>query len=90
MKSNYLQISIRVIISIALFTALWANEVQDITIHKKSNGTLVRIVTSKVMDMENLAGWIGQKNWFYVTFNASYLNPSAMDYLSYHLSLIWR
>lgn len=88
MKSNYLQISIRIIISIALFTALWANEVQDITIHKKSNGTLVRIVTSKVMDMENLAGWIGQKNWFYVTFNASYLNPSAMDYLSYESPVV--
>ena len=88
MKFNFSQISIRVIISIVLFTVLRANEVQDITIHKKSNGTLVRIVTSKVMDIENLAGWIGQENWFYVTLNASYLNPSAMDYLSYESPII--
>jgi len=60
-------------------TTLYANEIQLITTHKKSNGTLLRIVTSYVMDIENVAGWIGQENWFYVTLNSTSINESSMD-----------
>ena len=88
MKLSFTQISIRLIFSIALFTSLQANEVQDITIHKKSNGTLLRIVTSNVMEIENLAGWVGRENWFYVTLNAAYLNPAVMDYLTFEPPVI--
>ena len=88
MKLSFTHISIRLIFSIVLFTSLQANEVQDITIHKKSNGTLLRIVTSNVMEIENLAGWVGRENWFYVTLNAAYLNPAVMDYLTFEPPVI--
>ena len=45
------------------------NEIQLVTTHKKSNGTLLRIVTKNTMDIEDVAGWAGQENWFYLTFN---------------------
>ena len=88
MKLSFTHISIRLIFSIVLFTSLQATEVQDITIHKKSNGTLLRIVTSNVMEIENLAGWVGRENWFYVTLNAAYLNPAVMDYLTFEPPVI--
>ena len=33
------------------------NEIQLVTTHKKSNGTLLRIVTSRIMDIQDIAGW---------------------------------
>ena len=60
-------------------STLHANEIQLITTHKKSNGTLLRIVTSHVMDIGNIAGWVGQENWFYVTLNSTSFNESSMD-----------
>ena len=41
---------------------VWSSQVQLITSHQKSNGTLLRIVTSSVMDLDNIAGWVGQEN----------------------------
>lgn len=66
----------------------WSNQVQVITTHKKSNGTLLRIVTSSVLDIENIAGWSGQENWFYVTLNGTRLNPSTVDYIAFEPPLI--
>ena len=60
---------------------LIATQVQLITTHKKSNGTLLRIVTSSTVDIDNIAGWSGQENWFYVTLNGTYLSPKAMEYI---------
>ena len=54
-----------------------------ITMHKKSNGTLLRIVASSVIDIENIAGWSGQENWFYITINGTYLSPSAVEYIEF-------
>tara|TARA_Y100000591_G_scaffold312289_1_gene316621 strand:- start:6157 stop:7608 length:1452 start_codon:yes stop_codon:yes gene_type:complete len=60
---------------------LIATQVQLITTHKKSNGTLLRIVTSSTVDIDNIAGWSGQENWFYVTLNGTYLSPKVMEYI---------
>lgn len=67
---------------------IWASQVQLITSHKKSNGTLLRIVTSSVLDIDNIAGWSGQQNWFYVTLNGTYLSPSAIEYIEFEPPLI--
>ena len=67
---------------------LWSNQVQLITTHKKSNGTLLRIVTSAVMDIENIAGWSGQENWFYITLNGTYLSPSSVEYIEFEPPLM--
>ncbi len=81
MRSKTIRVLNQILISLFIVSVINANEVQDVTIHKKSNGTLLRIVTSEVMNINNLAGWVGQENWFYVTLNATLLDPSAMDYL---------
>lgn len=67
---------------------LWSNQVQLITTHKKSNGTLLRIVTSDVMDIDNIAGWSGQENWFYITLNGTYLSPSSVEYIEFEPPLM--
>ena len=81
MRSKTIRVLNQILIGLFIVSVINANEVQDVTIHKKSNGTLLRIVTSEVMNINNLAGWVGQENWFYVTLNATLLDPSAMDYL---------
>ena len=67
---------------------VWSSQVQLITSHQKSNGTLLRIVTSSVMDLDNIAGRVGQANWFYVTLNGTYLSPSAVEYIEFEPPLI--
>lgn len=67
---------------------LWSNQVQLISTHKKSNGTLLRIVTSAVIDIENIAGWSGQENWFYITLNGTYLSPSSVEYIEFEPPLM--
>jgi len=74
------------LISNSLFSM--RNEIQLITTHKKSNGTLLRIVTSKIMDIQDIAGWNGQENWFYLTFNNTTLDPSSMDYIVFEPPLM--
>ena len=69
-------------------SVVWSSQVQLLTSHKKSNGTLLRIVTSSVMDLDNIAGWVGQENWFYVTLNGTYLSPSAVEDIKFELPLI--
>ena len=73
-----------------LFTVLLSdilqatNEVQLITSHKKSNGTLLRIVTkNRIKGLDNLAGWIGNENWFYVTINNSRLSDKLGELIEY-------
>ena len=67
---------------------VWSSQVQLLTSHQISNGTLLRIVTSSVMDLDNIAGWVGQENWFYVTLNGTYLSPSAVEYIEFEPPLI--
>ncbi|MBL51508.1 MAG: hypothetical protein CMG57_06080 [Candidatus Marinimicrobia bacterium] len=71
----------RLYLLLVFCTSLTANKVQLITTHKKSNGTLLRIVTSQVMNIDNIAGWVGQENWFYVTLNAATLDLSSVEYI---------
>ena len=58
---------------------IFSTQVQLITAHKKSNGVLLRIVTNTIVDIENIAGWKGQENWFYLTLNGAYLSPKALE-----------
>ena len=67
---------------------IWSSQVQLITSHKKSNGTLLRFVTSSVLSLDNIAGWVGQENWFYVTLNGTYLSPSAVEYIEFEPPLV--
>ena len=60
----------------------FSTQVQLITAHKKSNGVLLRIVTNSIVDIENIAGWKGQENWFYLTLNGAYLSPKALEDLT--------
>ncbi len=69
-------------------SVVWSTQVQLITSHKKSNGTLLRIVTSSVLDIDDIAGWSGQENWFYVTLNGTYLSPSSVEYIEFEPPLI--
>ena len=69
-------------------SVVWSSQVQLLTSHQKSNGTLLRIVTSSVMDLDNIAGWVGQENWFYVTLNGTYLSPSAIEDIEFEPPLI--
>ena len=71
-KKQYLKISL--ILFLVSFSSLSSTQVQLITAHKKSNGVLLRIVTNSIVDIENIAGWKGQENWFYLTFNKTSLN----------------
>ncbi len=88
MKSKKLYLSARLGLLMVLVSALSANEVQLVTTHKKSNGTLLRIVTSQIMDIDNIAGWFGQENWFYVTLNATFLKESSLDYIEFQPPLL--
>tara|TARA_B100001248_G_scaffold26731_1_gene17540 strand:+ start:847 stop:2328 length:1482 start_codon:yes stop_codon:yes gene_type:complete len=67
---------------------IFSTQVQLITAHKKSNGVLLRIVTNSIIDIENIAGWKGQENWFYLTLNGSYLSPKALEELKFELPLL--
>ena len=46
-----------------------AHQVQLITHHEKTNGVLIRVVVSNVPEVKDIAGWVGQENWFYLTLN---------------------
>ena len=84
-KKRHIKIFGLILFSISI---AWSSQVQLITSHQKSNGTLLRIVTSSVMDLDNIAGWVGQENWFYVTLNGTYLSPSAVEYIEFEPPLI--
>ena len=65
-----------------------AHQVQLVTYHEKTNGVLIRIVVSNIPDVDNIAGWVGQENWFYLTLNGSYLSPKALEELSFESPLL--
>ena len=46
-----------------------AHKVQLVSYHQKTNGLLIRIVVNNVPKAGNIAGWVGQENWFYLTIN---------------------
>ena len=60
-------------IFILIFSSLLGNmnahQVQLVTHHEKTNGVLIRVVVSNVPEVDDIAGWVGQENWFYLTLN---------------------
>ena len=79
MRSKIRRLFNQVLIGLFIVSLINANDVQDVTIHKKSNGTLLRIVTSEVMNINNIAGWVGQENWFYITINGASITSSVIE-----------
>ena len=63
---------------------LLPNTVQMITTHNKSNGVLLRLVTeNKIKNLDDIAGWVGNENWFYVTLNNMRLSDKLPSYTEY-------
>ncbi len=46
-----------------------SNRIKELSYHKKSNGTLIRLRFTKLIDLEDITGWISTSNWFYLTLN---------------------
>ena len=64
-----------------LSASMSAHQVQLVTYHEKTNGVLIRIVVSNVPEVDNIAGWVGQENWFYLTLNESVFSEDVLDNL---------
>ena len=58
-----------------------AHQVQLVTHHEKTNGVLIRIVVSNVPKVDDIAGWVGQENWFYLTINKSVFAENVLETL---------
>ena len=58
-----------------------AHQVQLVTYHEKTNGMLIRIVVSNTPDVNNIAGWVGQENWFYLTLNEAVFAENVLENL---------
>ena len=89
MNFNRYRYSLVLLAVLFIADSVQANEVQLITSHKKNNGTLLRIVTSnRIKDLDNLAGWIGNENWFYVTLNNTRLSDKLGELIEYSSPVI--
>jgi len=58
-----------------------AHQVQLVTYHEKTNGVLIRVVVSNVPEVNNIAAWVGQENWFYLTLNESVFADNVLENL---------
>jgi len=58
-----------------------AHQVQLVTYHEKTNGILIRVVVSNVPEVNNIAAWVGQENWFYLTLNESAFADNVLENL---------
>ena len=59
-----------------------AHQVQLVTYHEKTNGVLIRIVVSSAPEVNNIAGWVGQENWFYLTLNEAVFAENVLENLN--------
>ena len=59
-----------------------AHQVQLVTYHEKANGVLIRIVVSSSPKVNNIAGWVGQENWFYLTLNEAVFAENVLENLN--------
>ena len=59
-----------------------AHQVQLVTYHEKTNGVLIRIVVSSAPAVNNIAGWVGQENWFYLTLNEAVFAENVLENLN--------
>ena len=58
-----------------------AHQVQLVTYHEKTNGVLIRVVVSNIPEIENIAAWVGQENWFYLTLNDAVFSENLLENL---------
>ena len=58
-----------------------AHQVQLVTYHEKTNGILIRVVVSNIPEVNNIAAWVGQENWFYLTLNESVFADNVLENL---------
>ena len=58
-----------------------AHQVQLVTHHEKTNGVLIRVVVSNVPEVDDIAGWVGQENWFYLTLNEAVFAENVLENL---------
>mgnify|MGYP000350558126 FL=1 len=72
-------------IFILIFSSLLGNmnahQVQLVTHHEKTNGVLIRVVVSNVPEVDDIAGWVGQENWFYLTLNEAVFAENVLENL---------
>ena len=76
-----MRISAFIFIFSILSASMSAHQVQLVTYHEKTNGVLIRIVVDNIPDVDNIAGWVGQENWFYLTLNKSVFGEDVLDNL---------
>ena len=58
-----------------------AHQIQLLTFHEKTNGVLIRIVVSNTPEVDNIAAWVGQENWFYLTLNEGVFAENVLENL---------
>ena len=72
-------------IFILIFSTLLGNmnahQIQLVTYHQKTNGVLIRVVVSNVPEVDNIAAWVGQENWFYLTLNEAVFAENVLEKL---------
>ena len=70
-------------IFILIFSTLLGNmnahQIQLVTYHQKTNGVLIRVVVSNIPEVDNIAAWVGQENWFYLTLNEAVFGESVLE-----------
>ena len=49
--------------------------------NSKLNGVLIRVVVSNVPEVKDIAGWVGQENWFYLTLNEAVFAEGVLENL---------
>ena len=79
-------------IFILIFSSLLGNmnahQVQLVTHHEKTNGVLIRVVVSNVPEVDDIAGWVGQENWFYLTLNEAVFAEGVLENLKASSSIL--
>ena len=68
-----------ILIISALLGNMNAHQIQLVTYHKKTNGVLIRVVVSNVPEANNIAAWVGQENWFYLTLNEAVFAENVLE-----------
>ena len=59
-----------IILSLFVMTLVFGapnNRIKELSYHKKSNGTLIRLRFTQLISLEDITGWISTSNWFYLT-----------------------
>jgi len=66
-----------IILSLFVMTLVFGasnNRIKELSYHKKSNGTLIRLRFTQLISLEDITGWISTSNWFYLTLSGVGVN----------------